>query len=216
MKKIIVATVTSLALTACATNPQTGAPQISNSAIGATVGALAGAGIGALAGGKHKGKAALIGAAAGTALGAGIGYYMDSQEQALKDSLQGTSVQVQRQGDDLNVVMPSNISFATGSATITPSFYPALDSVAAVLTKSPNTTITVSGFTDSVGKADANQILSKNRANSVAQYLINKGVSAQRIQAVGFGSGSPIASNDTEQGRSQNRRVEIKIHPVQQ
>jgi outer membrane protein OmpA-like peptidoglycan-associated protein len=215
MKKIIIATITSVALTACATNPQTGAPQMSNSAIGAAIGGLAGAGVGALAGGKHKGKAALIGAAAGTALGAGIGYYMDSQEQALKSSLQGTDVQVQRQGDDLNVIMPGNIAFATGSSTITPSFYSALDSVASVLVKSPDTTITVSGHTDSVGKPDANLQLSKSRADSVARYLVSKGVNSQRIETVGFGDRYPIASNDNEQGRSQNRRVEIKIHPVQ-
>jgi outer membrane protein OmpA-like peptidoglycan-associated protein len=216
MKKIIIASFTSLALTACATNPQTGATQMSNSAIGAAVGAAAGAGIGALAGGKNKGKAALIGAAAGTVLGAGVGYYMDAQEQALKESLQGTDVQVQRQGEDLNVVMPGNVTFATASSDVSPAAYPALTSVAAVLTKSPNTTITVAGYTDSVGSADANLALSKKRADSVASYLVSKGVAAQRIQSVGFGNSNPVASNDNEQGRSQNRRVEIKIHPVQQ
>jgi outer membrane protein OmpA-like peptidoglycan-associated protein len=215
MKKMIIATITSLALTACVTNPQTGATQMSNSAIGAAVGAAAGAGIGALAGGKNKGKAALIGAAAGTALGAGLGYYMDSQEQELKTSLQGTDVQVQRQGQDLTVVMPGNVTFATASADISAAAYPALTSVATVLTKSPDTTITVSGYTDSVGSADTNMQLSKKRADSVASYLASKGVAMQRIQSVGFGSSNPIASNDNEQGRSQNRRVEIKIQPVQ-
>lgn len=217
MKKIITVCVASLFLNACANTGGTGTTmsQIPNSAIGAGIGAAAGAGIGALVGGKDKGKAALIGAAAGTALGAGIGYYMDSQEQELKTSLQGTNVQVQRQGDDLNVVLPGNIAFATNSSNITSSFYPSLDSVANVLIKSPDTTITISGHTDSVGKADANLQLSKNRADSVARYLINKGVSQQRIQTVGFGAQYPIASNDNEQGRSQNRRVEIKIHPKQ-
>jgi outer membrane protein OmpA-like peptidoglycan-associated protein len=140
---------------------------------------------------------------------------MDSQEQELKTSLQGTDVQVQRQGQDLTVVMPGNVTFATNSSTINPNAYASLDSVAGVLVKSPDTTITVSGYTDSVGKADANLQLSKKRAESVANYLVNKGVNSQRIQAVGFGAQYPIASNDNEQGRSQNRRVEIKIHPVQ-
>jgi outer membrane protein OmpA-like peptidoglycan-associated protein len=125
-------------------------------------------------------------------------------------------VQVQRQGEDLNVVMPGNVTFATASSDVSPAAYPALTSVAAVLTKSPNTTITVAGYTDSVGSADANLALSKKRADSVASYLVSKGVAAQRIQSVGFGNSNPVASNDNEQGRSQNRRVEIKIHPVQQ
>lgn len=216
MKKIITACVVSFALTACVTNPKTGESQVSKTAIGAGIGAATGAGIGALAGGKDKGKAALIGAAAGTALGAGIGYYMDSQEEELKTSLQGTEVQVQRQGEDLNLVMPGNVAFATGSANISASFYPALNSVASVLNKSPETTITISGHTDSKGNPDANQQLSKNRADSVARYLVNKGINPQRIQTAGFGDRNPIASNDNEDGRSKNRRVEIKIHPKQQ
>lgn len=216
MKKIIVVGVVSVALTACVTNPKTGESQVSKAAIGAGIGAATGAGIGALAGGKDKGKAALIGAAAGTALGAGIGYYMDSQEQELQTSLQGTDVQVQRQGEDINLVMPGNVAFATGSANISANFHPALDSVAAVLNKSPETTITISGYTDSKGNPESNLQLSKNRANSVARYLENKGVSSQRIQAVGFGDRNPIASNDNEDGRAKNRRVEIKIHPKQQ
>jgi outer membrane protein OmpA-like peptidoglycan-associated protein len=213
MKKIITVCVVSLALAACTTNPKTGESQVSKTAIGAGIGAATGAGIGALAGGKHKGKAALIGAAAGTVVGAGIGYYMDSQEEELKTSLQGTEVQVQRQGEDLNLVMPGNVAFATGSANISSSFYPALNSVATVLNKSPETTITISGHTDSKGNPDANQQLSKNRADSVARYLVNKGINAQRIQTNGFGDRNPIASNDTEDGRSKNLRVENKIHP---
>lgn len=216
MKKIIIASVVSIALTACTTNPTTGESQISKTAIGAGIGAAAGAGIGALAGGKHKGKAALIGAAAGTALGAGIGYYMDKQAEELQTNLQGTEVKVQRQGEDLNLVMPGNVAFATGSATINSSFYSTLDSVASVLVKNPDTTLTISGYTDSVGKASSNLQLSKNRADSVARYLINKGVNQARIESVGYGDQNPIASNDTEQGRAQNRRVEIKIHPKPQ
>lgn len=216
MKKIIIASVVSLALTACTTNPKTGESQVSKAAIGAGIGAATGAGIGALAGGKNKGKAALIGAAAGTALGAGIGYYMDTQEQELQSNLQGTEVQVQRQGEDLNLVMPGNVAFTTGSANINSSFTSTLDSVASVLVKNPETTLTVSGYTDSKGNSAANQTLSKNRADSVARYLVSKGVSQNRIQSVGFGDSNPIASNDNEQGRSKNRRVEIKIHPKQQ
>jgi outer membrane protein OmpA-like peptidoglycan-associated protein len=216
MKKIIIAAVTSIALAACSTNPKTGESQVSKAAIGAGVGAAAGAGIGALAGGKNKGKAALIGAAAGAALGGGVGYYMDTQEKELQNTFKGTDVQVQRQGEDVTVIMPGNVAFASGSADLTPSFYPNLNSVADVLVKNPNSSITISGHTDSVGNADLNQQLSQNRANSVARYLVSKGVASQRIQAVGYGDRQPIALNDTEDGRSKNRRVEIKIHPTQQ
>mgnify|MGYP000300031259 CR=1 FL=1 len=130
MKKMITVCVVSLALTACA-----GQSKITNTAIGtgvgAATGAAVGAGIGALTG--NAGKGAWIGAAAGAALGTGVGYYMANQEEELKAGLQGTEVQVQRQGEDINVVMPGNVAFATGSANISSSFYPALDSVANVL-----------------------------------------------------------------------------------
>lgn len=213
MKKMITVCVVSLALTACA-----GQSKITNTAIGtgvgAATGAAVGAGIGALTG--NAGKGAWIGAAAGAALGTGVGYYMANQEEELKAGLQGTEVQVQRQGEDINVVMPGNVAFATGSANISSSFYPALDSVANVLTKSPETTITISGHTDSVGNANSNQQLSKNRADSVGRYLVSKGVNPQRIQTVGYGDRNPIASNGNEAGRSKNRRVEIKIHSTKQ
>lgn len=211
MNKIIIACVTSLALAGC-----TSTGQISKAAIGAGVGAATGAGIGALAGGKNKGKAALIGAAAGTALGAGIGYYMDSQEKDLKAAVQGTPVQVQRQGDNIAIIMPGNIAFATGSAELSSSFYPSLDAVADVLLKSPDTTLTIAGHTDSVGNADTNKQLSQKRADAVASYLVTKGINSQRIQAIGYGDTRPVAANDTEEGRSKNRRVVIQILPKKQ
>ncbi len=213
MKKIITACVVSLALTGCA-----GQSKGTNTAIGTGVGAVAGtaigAGIGAIAG--DAGKGAWIGAAAGAVLGTGVGYYLANQEEELKAGLQGTDVQVQRQGDDLNVVMPGNVAFASGSANISSSFYPALNSVANVLAKSPDTSITISGHTDSKGNPNANLQLSKNRADSVARYLVSKGVGSQRIQTVGYGDAYPVASNDNEAGRSKNRRVEIKIHSTRQ
>lgn len=213
MKKIITVCVVSLALTACA-----GQSKYANTAMGTGVGAASGAaigaGIGAIAG--DAGKGAWIGAAAGAVLGTGVGYYLGSQEEELRAGLQGTEVQVQRQGNDLNLVMPGNVAFASGSANLSSSFYPALDSVANVLAKSPDTTITISGHTDSKGNSSSNQQLSQNRADSVARYLVNKGVNSQRIQTVGFGDRNPIASNDNEDGRSKNRRVEIKIHSNKQ
>jgi len=197
-------------LTGCAIDPYTGEQKVSNTAWGAGVGAAGGAAIGALAGG---GKGALIGAAAGTAVGAGTGYYFDRQESQLRARLEGTGVRVQRQGDNLNLIMPGNITFMTNSAEINSGFYPVLDSVSTVLKEFSDTSIDISGYTDSTGSFEHNQKLSEARANSVASYLVRSGVSHGRIQARGFGERYPIASNDNEMGRAQNRRVEISIRP---
>lgn len=214
MKKIITACVVSLALTGCATQQSKGTSTAIGTGVGAATGAAIGAGIGAIAG--DAGKGAWIGAAAGAVVGAGTGYYLGAQEEELKKGLEGTEVKVQRQGNDLNVVMPGNVAFASGSANISSSFYPALNSVASVLAKSPDTTISISGHTDSKGSPSVNQPLSKNRADSVARYLAKKGVDPQRIQTEGLADSNPIASNDTEAGRSKNRRVEVTIHSPQQ
>jgi len=212
MKKIILSTVIlSAALTTgCATDPYTGERKMSNTGAGSMIGAAAGAGIGALAGG---GKGALIGAGAGAAVGAGAGYYMDRQESELRSQLQGTGVQVQRQGDNLNLIMPGNITFSSGSSDITSSFYPVLDSVGTVFKEFSDSSINVSGYTDSTGSDNLNQVLSEKRANSVASYLVRTGVTHGRIQARGFGKRNPVASNDSAAGREQIRRVEISIRP---
>lgn len=212
MKKVSqVFAVTTVFLSACATDPYTGQEKVSNSGIGAGAGAAIGAASGALIGGDGTG--ALIGAAAGAALGGGIGLYMDRQEDQLRNRLQGTGVQVQRQGDNLKLIMPGNITFATDSADISANFFPVLDSVATVLAEFDDTSINISGYTDSTGSDMHNQILSESRANSVASYLVRSHVHHGRIQARGFGERYPIASNDTAVGRAQNRRVEISIRP---
>ena len=210
MKKIIIICLTAAITTGCAIDPYTGEEKVSNTGWGAGIGAATGAAIGALAGG---GKGALIGAAAGTAVGAGAGYYMDRQEAQIRARLEGTGVRVQRVGNDLKLIMPGNITFATDSANITPSFYSVLDSVGIVLTEFDDTSIDISGFTDSTGSDTHNQLLSENRANSVASYMVRTGVKAMRIQARGFGERYPIAPNDSAIGRGQNRRVEINIRP---
>ena len=210
MKKIIGIFLAAAITSGCAIDPYTGQEKISNTGWGAGIGAAAGAAIGALAGG---GKGALIGAAAGTALGAGAGYYMDRQEAQIRARLEGTGVRVQRVGNDIKLIMPGNITFATNSADITSSFYPVLDSVGTVLAEFDDTSIDITGFTDSTGSDSHNQILSENRANSVASYMVRVGVMATRIQARGFGDRYPIAPNESAAGRSQNRRVEINIRP---
>lgn len=210
MKKISGIILITTLLAGCAIDPYTGEEKVANSAWGAGIGAGVGAGIGALAGG---GKGALIGAGAGAALGAGGGYYMDRQEAQLRARMEGTGVRVQRQGDNLKLIMPGNITFASGSAGINDNFYSILDSVGVVFAEFDSTSINVSGYTDSTGSDIFNQSLSERRANSVASYLVRSGVQHGRIQARGFGERYPIDSNDTLFGRSQNRRVEISIRP---
>ncbi|MCK5121678.1 MAG: OmpA family protein [Methylomarinum sp.] len=210
MKKIAGLILAATLTTGCAIDPYTGEEKVANTAWGGLAGAAVGAGIGALAGG---GEGALIGAGAGAAAGAGAGYYMDRQEAQLRARLEGTGVRVQRQGDNLKLIMPGNITFATNSSNINANFYSILDSVGIVLKEFDNTSIDISGFTDSTGSDSTNQTLSEQRANSVASYIVRTGVHHGRIQARGFGERYPVASNDSAMGRAQNRRVEISIRP---
>lgn len=206
-----------LTLAACTTtDPYTGEKKTSNTAKGAGIGAVAGAIIGAASSSdSDRKKGALTGAAAGAAIGGGVGNYMDRQEAKLRDELQGSGVQVRREGDRLYLVMPGNITFATGRYEIRSDFYNVLDSVSKVLTEFDKTAIKVSGHTDSTGSDELNQRLSEQRAESVRQYLIRRDVAAGRVQAYGYGSRYPVASNSTEQGRQANRRVELELLPMQ-
>lgn len=197
-------------------DPYTGQQKTSNTAKGAGVGALAGAVIGAAtASKKDRKKGALTGAVAGGAIGGGIGYYMDRQEAALRARLEGTGVRVSRDGNNIYLVMPGNITFATGQSDIRGGFYETLNSVAIVLQEFNQTSIKVTGHTDSTGGLDLNQRLSEARANSVKQYLQSQGIASGRVHALGFGPRYPIASNATAEGRQANRRVELQLQPLQ-
>lgn len=184
-------------------------------------GALIGAGIGAVAGLLSGGDAverrqrAMVGAGVGAIAGGAVGAYQDRQEAALRRELAGSGVDVVRQGDNITLNMPGNITFAFDSANLQPQFRPVLDNVAQTLNEYNQTVIEVAGHTDSVGSDAYNQQLSVQRANSVAGYLSSRGVSQQRMIVTGAGETRPIASNDTEAGRAQNRRVEITIVPMQ-
>ncbi|HPC47448.1 MAG TPA: OmpA family protein [Deltaproteobacteria bacterium] len=204
-----------VSFTGCTTDPYTGEQKISKTALGGMIGAATGAAVGAAVS-KDKRKGALIGAGVGGLSGAGVGYYMDRQEAKLREKLQGTGVSVTRQGDNLILNMPGNITFRTNSADIDAGFYDVLNSVVLVLKEFDKTLIDVYGHTDSVGSDAYNQTLSERRASSVAQYLISQGVDSRRIYTQGFGKTRPIASNDTEAGRQQNRRVEIQLSPLTQ
>lgn len=200
-----------LALTACTTNPYTGEQQASKAATyGAGAAAVCGL-VGAIDSGKHARNAAL-----GCGIvGAGVGAYMDVQEAKLREQLEGTGVRVVREGDNIRLVMPGNITFQTDSYNLRGDFYPVLNSVGEVLSKYGDTTIRVSGHTDNTGSRAYNQTLSERRAGSVADYLVTREVVRSRMLVQGLGFDQPIADNGTSQGRAQNRRVELYILPQQ-
>ena len=209
----------SLLVAGCTTNPYTGEKQVAKGAYGAAIGAALGCGV-AMATTEHGKRSSRCGQAAaiGAVAGGGVGVYMDVQEKKLRDRLAGVGVGVQRDPATgaINLIMPGNITFPTAQASIRADFYPVLDAVADVLKEYKNTTISVSGHTDNVGADAYNMKLSQDRANSVASYLVNRGVASGRVSAAGYGKSSPIASNSSEAGRSQNRRVEVRINPPAQ
>ena len=192
-----------LILSGCAsTNAEKGA------AIGAVTGAILGKSTS-----NHKDKRLVYGAAIGAIAGAAIGSYMDQQEQAFRDELAGSGVEVIREGDNLRLVMPSNITFATDQSYISSGFHGTLDAIAKVMNKYEKTYLSIEGHTDSTGKTEYNQALSEQRALSVKNYLLNQQILAARIATMGLGESRPIASNQSASGRALNRRVEIQIVP---
>jgi outer membrane protein OmpA-like peptidoglycan-associated protein len=202
-----------MALTACDPYPQ-GDPANQR----ARTGAATGAAIGAILGGtKESGndrfRNAAIGAVAGAVLGGGIGSILDAQAAELRGQVSG-NVQIVNEGNQLRVVMPQDILFATDSAALQPTLVSDLRAVAASLQKYPNSTVQVIGHTDNTGAAAYNQDLSQRRAGAVAAVLRDYGVPGGRIVAVGQGEDQPVASNLTPEGRQQNRRVEIIIRPT--
>ncbi|MDD5394223.1 MAG: OmpA family protein [Thiothrix sp.] len=210
MSHVVVASLAAALLAGCGPNGE-----MTRAEQGALIGGVAGAVIGKTTGDKDDDRA-LAGAVIGGLAGAAIGNYMDQQEAALRQSLQGTGVEVQRQNDNIILTMPDAITFDFGQAGVKPQFYGVLDNLANTLNQYPNTRIQVAGYTDNVGGTAANLQLSEQRAISVRSYLAGAGVMAQRMQAVGYGESRPIADNSTEYGRAQNRRVEITLIPLQQ
>jgi len=199
---------------ACVTDPVTGERRVSRAAIGAGLGVIGGYLGGDLIGGRNDRTEKIVGAGIGAIAGAGIGAYMDRQEQRIREQTAGTGVEVDRVGNELLLRMPSGVTFATNSYAIQPQFQATLNEVAQTLADFPSTYIDVYGHTDSTGNDAINIPLSQNRAQSVANYLISRGVNPARIATQGFGSSQPIADNSTEAGKQANRRVEIRVVPV--
>ena len=215
-KKLTIAAM-ALTLSACTTiNPYTGETQTAK----ATSGALIGAGIGILAGvisgdsSRERRKQALRGAGIGAIAGGGVGYYMDVQEAKLRQELADTGIVFERQGDNIVMAMPGNVTFDVNKANIKPQFYTVLNRLSEILIERNQTLIEVAGHTDSTGTDAINIPLSRDRARSVANYLISKGVNADRVAEFGLGADYPIASNATPEDRQLNRRVEITLVPI--
>lgn len=206
-----------LGTAACTTtDPYSSAPRRNNTGTGAIAGAVGGAVLGYLTNTNNSEqgrKNALIGAGVGALAGAGIGQYMDRQQRALEAELSGTGVGVVRQGDNLVLRMPSDVTFATNQSSIDSRFLPVLADVANVLRQYDRSTVDVIGHTDASGGDAINQPLSERRASSVANYLVQNGVLAERLYVAGASARNPIASNDTAEGKAQNRRVEVLIRP---
>ncbi len=210
---VALAAAITVALAGCqTTDPYTGEQKVSNTTKGAGIGAVGGAIAGAIISGKRK--SVLLGAGIGALAGGLVGNYMDREEAKLRAQLQNTGVSVTRIGDTIILNMPGNVTFATDSSDISADFYAVLDSVALVINEFEKTYVDVVGHTDSTGSADYNQRLSVARASSVARYLESQQVLPERILTTGMGQNAPIASNETPEGRSLNRRVEIKLTPV--
>ncbi|SER65931.1 Outer membrane protein OmpA [Tranquillimonas rosea] len=181
---------------------------------GALAGAVTGGILGAATAGDDRGKSAAIGAALGAAGGAAIGNVLDRQARELRNDFDNSAIDVVNNGDQLLVRMPQDILFATDSASVNSTLRSDLGVLAGSLNRYPNSVVQVVGHTDNTGSAAYNQTLSERRAQSVVSILNQNGVSAGRLQAIGRGEDEPIASNLTDSGRAQNRRVDIIIRPT--
>jgi outer membrane protein OmpA-like peptidoglycan-associated protein len=194
------------------TDPYTGEEKVNKTTKGAGIGAAVGLLTGIIIGGDRR--RLLIASGIGALTGGLVGNYMDREDAKLRAQLQGTGVSVTRVGDQIILNMPGNVTFATNSHNISADFFEVLNSVALVLNEFDQTYVDVIGHTDSTGSLEHNQRLSERRADSVARYLKSQQVLPERILTKGMGPNAPVASNDTPEGRSLNRRVEIVLTPI--
>ncbi len=211
---LLLSTASLLLVTAC-TSPEHlgGTDPNKNTRQGAFLGGILGAGIGAIFS-DDKGKGAVVGGVLGATAGAVTGSFLDKQEAELRQDLQSEDISITNTGDRLIVTMPQDILFAVDSSTVNSGLRSDLLTVSSSLQKYPDSRVQVVGHTDNTGGASYNQGLSERRANSVADVLMEGGVTFDRIETLGRGEDQPVASNLTEDGRAQNRRVEIVILPT--
>jgi len=208
----------SLLLVACATGEQGNRRPLTETQAGVAIGAITGAAIGAVVADKSA-KGAVIGAAGGGLAGGLIGRYMEEQrrdfEKLLAPEISAGVVRVTPLSDDrLLVGMTSETTFEMDSDRIKPGFHSTLNKISGVVNKYGKTRLTIAGHTDSTGSAAHNQGLSERRARAVKGYLFSENVYPGRLDAVGYGEDQPVASNETEESRRRNRRVDITIIPI--
>jgi len=215
-KGVAIAATLSIVITGCATDGT-----MTETGKGAAIGTAAGAALGAAIGsfGANAGRGALIGAVGGALAGGMVGAYMEQQrkdfEKALADQIAAGAIRVERlPNDQLLVGMTGETAFEVDSDQIQSGFYPTLDTISGIVNKYGKTELKVVGHTDITGSAAHNQALSERRASAVQSQLQSSGVLPERVYATGFGKNQPIASNDTEEGRRLNRRVDITIIPI--
>lgn len=217
--RITIPLIFALSLSACATNDLGEKRDFNKTELGAMIGVVGGAVAGAAINHNNRGKGALIGAIGGGLAGGGIGYYMDSQAKDLQKQLAAEinrgDITVQKMADQsLLVSMTSNTGFDTNSSVLKSGYTPTLDKIAKVVNQYGKTTISIVGHTDSTGSVSVNQSVSERRAQAVEDYFVSRNVNRIRLDSAGRGKSEPRASNDTEAGRSLNRRVELRIVPV--
>ncbi len=214
MKRIVLVAATLVFLTGCATNPDGSVNQNQRAQTGAIIGAIGGGVVGKQVGGR---QGTVIGAIIGGIGGAAIGGQLDKQQQELNAALEANAalanqIEVQRIDDrTISLTFDGEVTFDTGSAVLRPEFRSALNDVVASARRYNTTRIRVIGHTDNVGGASINQRLSQQRAQSVANYIEDRGIDRARLEAIGRGDTQPVASNTTASGRAQNRRVEILL-----
>ncbi len=182
---------------------------------GTVIGASAGAVLGGILGnnigkGKNAPLGAVLGGVVGGVAGNVIGNKMDKQAKEIKETLPGA--EVERVGEGIKVTMKENmVNFGFDSSNLTGIAQTNLDKLAQILKNNPDTNINIYGYTDSKGADSYNLSLSDRRAAAVKSYLSSKGISNSRMNTMGMGEADPIASNSTDEGRAQNRRVEFAI-----
>ena len=219
MKRYVLVAAVSIAFAGCAEMQRPSGRPLESMETGVLVGVGVGAVVGAVAYHQNRSRGALIGAVGGGLAGAAVGSYMDSQkrdlEKNLQQEIQSGEARVEKMPNDVvRITMTSHTAFDTDSVNIKPAFHSTLDKLADVVVRYGKTSLTVVGHTDNVGSNQYNQKLSERRAVSVAQYFESRHVSPLRLATLGKGEGEPVASNNTESGRSANRRVEIYVEPI--
>jgi outer membrane protein OmpA-like peptidoglycan-associated protein len=217
---ILITIVAFAAFTAgCATDEYGNRRPMSDAQKGAIIGAVSGAAVGAIANKSNRNRGAIIGAVGGGIAGGVVGSYMDSQkkdfEKVLASEVQAGAITIQKVNqNNLLITMTGQTAFDFNSTDIKPGYYTTMDKIANILLRYGKTQLTIVGHTDNVGGDQYNQTLSERRAQAVNDYLLNKGVLIQRLVALGRGETAPRATNDTEDGRRLNRRVEIVVEPI--